>query len=108
MPLSPDMVSMINDARSFVDRADGLSAPLCGSNAASILRNLRAFVAPTCKTDSLFDAAERACLKLRDVDSWNRQRLADAQDAARAALDRLSPVIEQADPNSHARALGLG
>ncbi|WP_298159805.1 hypothetical protein [Brevundimonas sp.] len=107
MPLNPDVADMIASARSFAERADPVSLLQCSKNSAAMLQNARQFVVATAELDELFANAERACRDLGRVDAWNREQLAEAKAAVDVALTALRPHLDRAEPNDHAKALGL-
>lgn len=107
MPLNPDLADMIASARSFAERADPVSLPLCSKNSAAMVHNVRQYVVQTTELEALFSNAEQACLQLGRVDAWNPDQLSEAKTAVYAALSDLRPHLDRAEPNDRAKALGL-
>lgn len=112
MPLPEILDDAIRGAKSYISRADPVTAQLFSSNAAVTLDNGLAYVMPAADIQqAATDAKARIgvfCAAL--ADQWAPAKLASAQ-AAREdvlqALDSLEMLLASARPNDMAKALGL-
>lgn len=112
MPLPEILDDAIRSAKSYISRADLVTAQLLSSNAAVTLYNGVAYVMPTADIQqAAADAKARIgvfCAAL--ADQWGQAELASTQ-AAREdvlqALDSLETLLASARPNDMAKALGL-
>lgn len=112
MPLPEILDDAIRSAKSYISRADPVTAQLFSSNATVTLDNGLAYVMPA--ADIQHAAVETKarisafCAAL--ADQWGPANLARAQSAREdvlQALDRLETLLASARPNDMAKALGL-
>jgi hypothetical protein len=102
----------IRGAKSYISRADPVTAQIFSKNATTTLDNGLAYVMPA---EDIQQAATHAKARIdafREslADQWgpvNRARAQTAREDALQALDRLEAVLASAQPNDMAKALGL-